>query len=108
MAWRNYRFGWWDAPSCEYATPVEPPVGDPCLECSEPIEDGDRGLVVPYVSGKSATWQPVHLECHLRGTMSHQYKQCHCYVPDRSVRDEARATLVAVNAQRAEQGTGPL
>jgi hypothetical protein len=105
MLWRNKRFGpAWDAPSCEYADLVATPVGEPCLECEEPILDGDRGMVMPFVGA----WSPMHLECYMRGTMSHSFKQCRCYVPRRSLREEAKATLEALNAERAKQGWGPL
>lgn len=109
LTWRNYRFGGrWDAASCDYLLATETPVGAQCMECGERIRKDDRGLVMPFVSEGSGTWQPVHLECHLRGTASHLYEQCRCYVPGRSVRAEALATLAAINAQRAEQGHGPL
>jgi len=113
MSWRNGRFGpAWDAPSCEYADLVATPVGEPCLECEEPILDGDRGMVMPFVHDRNGvavgTWAPMHLECYLRGTMSHLYEQCRCYVPGRSLREEARATLGAINVARAEEGFGPL
>jgi hypothetical protein len=68
------------------------------LVTSHPGEDG----------GYEASLRPVHLECHLRSTMSHAMKQCGCYVPGRSLRDEARATLVALNERRAEIHLGPL
>lgn len=83
------------------------------MECAELIAAGERGVVMPCAGvAEDGTpvgrWVPMHLECYLRGTASHQYEQCGCYVPGRSVRDEARATLVAINADRAEQGMGPL
>jgi hypothetical protein len=107
----------WDAPLLDDARQVPTPVGAVCLECVDPIEDGDRGLLMALMvaaPGESINgsrgWNagPVHLECHLRSTMSHVVRQCRCFVPDRSLRDEARATLVAVNEWRAEIQLGPL
>lgn len=113
VPWRNKRFGGrWDAPSCEWLEPVATPVGQRCLECEEPILDGERGVIMPFVYTRNgepvSAWEPMHLECYLRGTMSHQYEQCRHYVPGRSLREEAKATLAAINAQRTEQGYGPL
>jgi len=34
---------------------------------------------------------PWHLECELRPALSHWVRQCPCYVPGRSLREEARA-----------------
>ena|ERR1700761_5729618 len=95
------------------ATEVPTPVGELCLECHEKIEPGDRGLVVPLIHlDEQGQWTttpyPVHLECHLRSTCSHYYEQCHCYVPGRSVREEARGTLEAINRMRTTEGHGPL
>jgi hypothetical protein len=105
----------WDAPLLDDARQVPTPVGELCLDCDELIEDGDRGLLMAAdVTDPSVPWgyawvtRAVHLECHLRSTMSHVVQQCRCFVPGRSLRDEARATLVAVNEWRAETQLGPL
>lgn len=104
----------WDAPRVDDAMQVDIPVGEPCLHCGEPIEARDRGLMMSAVIEKdlAGDWiakiYPVHLECDLRSTLSHIFQQCHCFVPDRSLRDEARATLDAINTQRATEGFGPM
>lgn len=102
----------WDAPRVDHATQVDTPIGQRCLECEEPIKAGDRGLlmgIVDLVDGYPvASLQPCHLECELRSTMSHFMRQCHCFVQHATVRDEARATLAALNEHRCEQGLGPL
>jgi hypothetical protein len=54
------------------------------------------------------TVRPVHLECDLRSTLSHLMRQCHCFVQHATLRDEARATLAALNEHRRAQGLGPL
>lgn len=116
----------WDAPMVDDATQVPTPVGQLCLDCQEPILDGERGVVTPVITlpdsdligrypsqevpgaGYGVVIAPQHLECHLRSSMSHIYGQCHCFVAHPSVRAEALATLDAINAQRAGQGLGPL
>ena len=37
----------WGAPICEEAERAEPPTGDGCLHCLEPIENGDQDMVRP-------------------------------------------------------------
>lgn len=104
----------WDAPMVDTAVDVPTTVGVPCLDCHEPIAAGDRGLLVPVMAGPGVEWacraviSPVHLECHLRSTMSHVYGQCGCFVLERSLREEALGVLGAVNVMRAEHGMGPL
>lgn len=59
---------------CEH---IETPVGIPCINCDEPIEDGDQGIV--YSNGPVA-----HRNCFLRatiGSVAHQLKTCSCYIP---------------------------
>ena len=49
-------------PSAEYRAPVceddkdrvpPPPPGEPCLLCDHPIEQGDRGIVMPHMTSSS-------------------------------------------------------
>lgn len=93
-------------------TQVATPVGQRCLHCEEPIEPGDRGLMMGVVDDlvgqHVATVQPVHLECDLRSTLSHVFGQCCCFVQHPTVRSEALAVLMAINDERARQGIGPL
>jgi hypothetical protein len=91
----------WDAPRVDNATPV----GERCPHCEEPIEPDDRGLLMTVVGTDDAgNWttesRPAHLECDLRSTLSHLYRQCPCYARHPSIRAEAQATLAAINARR--------
>lgn len=101
----------WDAPRVDHAVQVPTPVGELCLYCAEPIEDGDRGLLTPaYLqqeSGFGWSVEPLHLECDLR-SVSHLYRQCRCYVQHPTLRSEGLATLMVINETRREQGMGPL
>lgn len=109
----------WNSPDVELAIEVPIPVGELCLDCNEPIEPADRGLVVLVVDHftdldvgtqrATATWRPIHLECSFRPNWSHVYQQCDCYATQpRSLRAEALATLEAINTDRASEGKGPL
>jgi len=94
------------------------PLGQLCLYCTEPIADGDRGLLQPVIgAGGSAQIQPVHAECNLRsvvGSPQHLRQQCNCFRPGlpetdgRSWREQARETVTVINAERAKAGHGPL
>jgi hypothetical protein len=102
-----------DAPRWDGGVRVPVPVGELCVFCGEPILAGDRGVVTPaYVEDGAGgcAWviRAGHLECDLRGMMSHMFWQCRCFVRHPSLRAEARATLAAINARRAEQGMGPM
>lgn len=65
--------GWfgetWHAPACEPQLEVPTPVGETCLWCDEPIDEGHRGFTQRYYDGKTATVVPMHLECSLRQIM---------------------------------------
>lgn len=110
----------WDAPRADNASPVPTPVGEPCLHCREPIEDGDRGLLMPYVTdivdGKPiGGTEPVHMECDLRtlGNVYHYGGQCRyigdCHQHETGTwRDQGRELLAYINQQRAQQGMGPM
>lgn len=104
----------WDSPRVDNATQVRTPDGELCLHCQEPIELGDRGFMMPLVLGPSdeRDWnvveRPAHMECDLRSTLSHIFRQCHCFVQHPDLRTEARATLAAINAERARHGMGPM
>lgn len=102
----------WDAPRVDDAVQVNTPVGELCMHCDEPIKPDNRGLLmgaIDLVDGETVySIRPAHLECDLRGIFSHIYQPCHCFVPNRSLREEARATLTAINEQRAAQGFGPM
>src|SRR4051812_23225572 len=59
---------------------VETPVGELCVYCVEPIEEGDAGLVM-------ANGPVEHRECGFRsvaGSLAHLQKRCSCYIPGAS------------------------
>jgi hypothetical protein len=43
---------------------VAAPVGQPCLECGQPIKEGDRGFIQNY-SGVKYDPRPMHFDCFL-------------------------------------------
>lgn len=103
----------WDAPRVEDATQVNTPIGQRCLECGEPIEAGDRGLLTPTIQENPAGdigWviRPVHMECDLHSSFGHVFGQCQCFVQHPTIRAGAIATLMAINDARTQQGMGPL
>ena len=55
----------WGAPVCEEATHVETPIGVPCLECEQPVEADDRGVILPFLSMEEMTESTFHLGCFL-------------------------------------------
>lgn len=110
----------WDSPDAQLAVKVDTPVGVLCLDCFEPIEPADRGLMWPVFdhishftdlgtgaqrSTMETRLRPVHLECSLRIGLGHIYRQCGRHA---SLRAEALATLAAINADRVSEGNGPL
>jgi hypothetical protein len=73
----------WDAPAVDHAQQVATPVGQKCLDCTDPIEEGDRGLLIGTVrtglNGEHVgSIEPIHAECMLRETQGHLYGLCHC------------------------------
>ena len=61
---------------------VEPPLGELCLGCQEPIREDDYGQMVPYSQGPpeapTARLVPVHKECLTLGTSGHLVGVCGC------------------------------
>lgn len=112
----TYFFGpRWDAPMLDdgNARRIETPVEECCADCDEHIDALDRGILITVLErdpdGRMrADVAPIHMECQLRGVLSHFHRQCACYVQHASRRDEARATLAAVDADRALAGLGPM
>ncbi len=87
-----------------FVDPEEPlaptPVGAPCGFCQEPIEAGDKGVIIPHIDTDGASEKPYHFECHMRltiGSLAHQERRCSCYggnehdPPGMSLRQAARA-----------------
>jgi hypothetical protein len=71
----------WDAPICDDAEQVPTPLGELCGWCQEALEEGDRGVLIPYGTSAGYEMRPEHAECHLRsmvGSPSHLMGQCLC------------------------------
>ena len=125
----------WDAPAYDDGEQVPTPVGEPCEQCRELIEQGDRGVVIPGAkvidaagpgrlevrAGREPTagrWVtvllPFHLECHLRlslGSLAHLEGRCSCTgaeepAVDMTAREEARA--VQRHVEQVLRGGRPL
>lgn len=57
----------WSSPALEGVAQAPTPVGSACLDCKEPIGEGERGVLIPHgdqYGGVSE--QPHHAECFLR------------------------------------------
>lgn len=98
----------WDAPIVDEATPTPTPVGKLCYQCSEPVENGDRGFIRTTVrmgdDGKLVgSAEPVHAECDMSGVIGHQVGVCHC-----TGYDGSRATAKLVWQRAGEQCGRPL
>lgn len=71
------------APICEDdEMRTETPVGEECLWCHEPIEEGDRGItMMEVVEVGHARTMPLHIECDFRQVMggpAHIQGTCSC------------------------------
>lgn len=56
----------WPSGICDGGTPVDTPVGEPCVHCDEPVQAGQQGSFV-YVALEGLDVQrPAHKECSLR------------------------------------------
>jgi len=69
----------WHSVMTEHATWVPTPVGERCLFCEEPIEEGDQGFLRGHIdaSGKSSMrW--AHGGCDAIGVVGHIYGVCSC------------------------------
>lgn len=98
----------WD-PNIALGEQAPAPLGQPCLHCGEAIEDGDKGLLMPYIAKDPARQEemedlavPVHLDCFLRmlcGSVAHQQGACACHGgtggddPALSKREAAKAAV---------------
>lgn len=115
----------WDAPGIDYARPIPTPVGEPCLNCEEPIVEGDRGVRRAVIrlgdKGQRVEYaiRHVHMECDLRmalGSPAHLLGLCCCHSgnpaheprDDRPPRAQALAVLEIVNQWRARRGMAAL
>jgi hypothetical protein len=56
----------WGAGICSADNHAPTPVGQKCQRCGEPIESGDRGLILPYYDGNNrVSDEPYHQVCFL-------------------------------------------
>lgn len=82
----NLYFGLrWGPSSFDPSLMTVTPVGEPCLHCGEPVEDGDSGLITQVVSETSCEIRAQHRECFLRqlvGSVGHLEGKCSCYGGD--------------------------
>jgi hypothetical protein len=58
-----YFGGSWGAPICTAFPPGPTPLGELCLHCEHPIEDGQRGLMLECYDGADFRLRPSHLGC---------------------------------------------
>ena len=113
----NYFGKPWDAPVTEFVDQGPTPVGELCLWCEEPIQDGDRGILLPCIGleNEQVRIRPEHLECHLRqiiGGIAHLEKRCICCGgtddPDDHMPPHAAALAVLDYIERVWRGGSPL
>lgn len=87
----------------------DPPVGEDCLFCGEPIEEGQSGKAMPYGTSEGVRIGHVHKECLLRdviGAPEHLDGECVCRDPGRpkrTYRQEALAVWERLNEIRQAQ-----
>jgi hypothetical protein len=76
----------WGAPLCQDAEHAPTPTGALCLGCDDEIRDGQKGLLIPFVSlTEPPSIRPWHLECFLLSVgaikevhvLSHGFSLCH-------------------------------
>lgn len=65
----------WGAPICASEDRVATPVGTPCLDCNEPIAEGDQGVVMPFTDVVDdvivSRLVANHLDCFLKSVLPH-------------------------------------
>lgn len=88
----NPLFGPWpNVPHAEDAHFVEPPLGELCLTCNEPIREGEAGEIMPMIAEEGTTLHPVHRECLILRIIGHNFGVCSCtnYAGTSSLREAA-------------------
>ena len=60
----------WGAPVCEPEDHIDTPINEDCARCRGAIEEGQQGVTVPYLTGRSGEdgWMDRlawHLDCWL-------------------------------------------
>lgn len=75
----------WGAPVNEDTEWAPTPIGEPCMNCDEPIDAEDQGVLIPTWRAENiVTEDPWHLACHVRGivgSVGHQLGTCSCRRP---------------------------
>ena len=98
----------WGGHLCDPAEHTDTPVGEDCLACDEPIEDGDQGILAPCLEAPRGTTEelerligqavenlvnkiggaalnvldtrPIHYECHMRQVLGGvNHQDGNCY-----------------------------
>ena len=91
--WRGHVFGEWDAPMTDDDIPIPTPVGNVCVWCEEPIQEGDNGRIAP-------NGYTEHRECALRnvlGGIGHHVdheRYCRGVGPDAGLSRRASSIMV--------------
>lgn len=90
---------------------TETPVGEPCLWCEEPIEEGDNGFVTPYIGESESSLRAWHKACWQRqsmGGLNHIEGRCTCQggtePPDPPELTKREAAVAAVAAYERTHG----
>lgn len=87
----------WDAPFIEDAQQVPTPVGELCLECQEPIAEGEQGVVMPLIyeadGAPAMRYAPEHRGCMLLGVVGHIAGTCFCHGGLGTVRERGLLTV---------------
>jgi hypothetical protein len=69
----------WSAPVCDGKTAEPTPVGELCIDCHEPVREGECGYIMACLHADgTVTWQPQHRECGLLHVIGHSYDLCTC------------------------------
>jgi hypothetical protein len=65
----EYPGGWfgesWGAPVCVPERHLPVPTGQPCVECTQPVQETDQGLLIPYANDGGWELTAYHLPCFL-------------------------------------------
>lgn len=63
----------WGAPICHSTPHAATPVGEACQFCRNPIEAGDQGFLLPFLSEGVEGELPSHRKCLLRAVLGPSY-----------------------------------
>lgn len=82
----------WDAPATDDARQVPTPVGEECIGCGLPVEDGDRGFLMGRLGADGSTAEvPHHRECQIASTIGHLVGVCSCMRDGEPTPEQRRA-----------------